>query len=250
MPQGTPRGFRDILPREALQREHIAQAVKTCFAEHGYLPVETPLMEYRDVLERGSALDDTPFQLFDDDELLVMRPDITLAIARMVSSRFAGGDLPLRLRYEAPVVREESNLRGQPRQLTQLGVELMGEDGATSEREITGLLAAAVLLVVDAPDLIARLERIQDTRDTGAGVSELRGDLRGNHLVPLALVAQVEQDGGLALVGALPRSDQALGQGARIHEQLACGLFAAVARCHVPSSRRSRTISKNCNFFI
>ena len=144
MPQGTPRGFRDILPREALQREHIAQAVKTCFAEHGYLPVETPLMEYRDVLERGSALDDTPFQLFDDDELLVMRPDITLAIARMVSSRFAGGDLPLRLRYEAPVVREESNLRGQPRQLTQLGVELMGEDGATSEREITGLLAAAL----------------------------------------------------------------------------------------------------------
>ena len=144
MPQGTPRGFRDILPGEALQRERIAQAVKMCFAEHGYLPVETPLMEYRDVLERGSALDDTPFQLFDDDELLVMRPDITLAIARMVASRFADGDLPLRLRYEAPVVREESNLRGQPRQLTQLGVELVGEDGAASEREVAGLLAAAL----------------------------------------------------------------------------------------------------------
>jgi ATP phosphoribosyltransferase regulatory subunit len=141
MPTGTPRGFRDILPSEALDRERITSKVRSSFSQHGYLPVETPLLEYRDVLERGSRIADSPFQLFDtDDALLVMRPDLTLPIARLVSTRLATAHLPLRLRYEAPVVREESQLRGQPRQFTQLGVELIGNDGLSSEREVVQLL--------------------------------------------------------------------------------------------------------------
>ena len=102
----TPRGFRDILPTEALARERITQTVRSCFSSHGYLPVETPLLEDRAVLDRGGRLQNTPFQLFDvDGSLLVLRPDLTLPIARMVSTRFSDGSLPVRLRYAAPVVR-------------------------------------------------------------------------------------------------------------------------------------------------
>ena len=50
MVSGTPRGFRDILPREALARERITGVVRDCFASHGYLPVETPLLEIRGAL--------------------------------------------------------------------------------------------------------------------------------------------------------------------------------------------------------
>ena len=151
MYSGTPRGFRDILPTEAVARERISDQVRECFSSHGYLPVETPLLEDRAALEQGSHVPSSPFQLFDGDgSLLVLRPDLTLAIARMVSSRMGNAALPLRLRYNAPVVREESTLSGQPRQFTQLGVELVGGEGVEAEAEVIALLAE-VLHTLDVP---------------------------------------------------------------------------------------------------
>ena len=149
---GTPRGFRDILPEEALARERIEGVVRSCFSEHGYLPVETPLLEDRACLERGGRIQDTPFQLFDSDgSLLVLRPDLTLPIARLVASRVSRDELPCRFRYAAPVVREEPSLKGQPRQFTQLGVELVGGCGQSSEPEVVQLLAE-VLFRLNVPD--------------------------------------------------------------------------------------------------
>ncbi|MEE0025943.1 MAG: ATP phosphoribosyltransferase [Atopobiaceae bacterium] len=145
MIQRTPRGFRDILPQEALARERITETVRACFSSHGYLPVETPLLEDRSVIETAGRIQDSPFQLFDkDDRLLMLRPDLTLPIARMVASRLGDKALPARLRYVAPVVREQGALRGQPRQFTQLGVELIGGEGSESEAEVVLLLADAL----------------------------------------------------------------------------------------------------------
>ena len=88
---------------------------------------------------------DTPFKLFDDDGgLLVVRPDNTLPIVRLVSARMASGDLPLRLRYEAPVVREQPRLTGGSRQFTQLGYELIGEGGSKADEEIVGLALSSL----------------------------------------------------------------------------------------------------------
>lgn len=149
---GTPRGFRDILPREALARERISGVVRDTFSAHGYLPVETPLLEDRAALERGARVRDSAFQLFDEDgTLLMLRPDLTLPVARLVAGRVGAGELPARFRYSAPVVREEPSLRGQPRQFTQLGVELVGQDGPAAEVEVVRLLAEA-LGALEVPD--------------------------------------------------------------------------------------------------
>ena len=142
---GTPRGFRDILPEEAQARERIRDTVRRCFAEHGYQPVETPLLEDRSVLERAGRIKGSPFQLFDsDDRLLMLRPDLTLPIARMVAQRLGTSQLPVRLRYEAPVVREQGALKGQSRQFTQMGVELIGANDVTGESEVVSLLSQAL----------------------------------------------------------------------------------------------------------
>lgn len=141
----TPWGFRDILPQEAQLREGIALTVKGCLREHHYLPVETPLLEDKRSLEQAGRMADTPFKLFDDDGgLLVVRPDNTLPIVRLVSARMASGDLPLRLRYEAPVVREQPRLTGGSRQFTQLGYELIGEGGSKADEEIVGLALSSL----------------------------------------------------------------------------------------------------------
>lgn len=138
----TPRGFRDVLPEEALWREQIVQAVGHAFAEAGYLPVETPVLEERDLLAESDAAGEGAFRLFDGDgDLLMLRPDVTLPIARMVSARLRDADGPFRLRYCAPVFRESDALRGQERQFTQLGIELIGERGVEADAEIVRLMA-------------------------------------------------------------------------------------------------------------
>lgn len=141
----TPRGFRDVLPEEALWREQISSAVGACFAQAGYLPVETPLLEMGDLLQDSDAASDVAFRLFDSDGALLMaRPDVTLPVARMVATRLRGCEAPLRLRYNAPVLRECDALTGQPRQLTQLGVELIGAEGLEADAEILLLMAHAL----------------------------------------------------------------------------------------------------------
>lgn len=177
MTQQTPRGFRDILPQEALARERITETVRSCFSSHGYLPVETPILEDRGVIETAGRIQDSPFQLFDkDDRLLMLRPDLTLPIARMVASRLDSNQLPARLRYVAPVVREQGALRGQPRQFTQLGVELVGGDGTAAEAEVVSLLADA-LARLGVPDWyvvcgsVAPLTALLDSCDLGEAFS-------------------------------------------------------------------------------
>ncbi len=150
---GTPSGFRDILPTEALARERISDTVRHCFSSAGYLPVETPILESREALSRAGRVE-SPFQLFDaDGALLTMRPDNTLPVARLVSTRVASDQLPARLRYAQSVVREESSLKGQPREFTQLGVELVSAalGGDKAETEVVRLLAT-VLATLEVPD--------------------------------------------------------------------------------------------------
>ena len=141
----TARGFRDIMPKEALARERITRTVSDGFAAHGYLPVETPLLEHRASIERASRMEDSPFQLFDGDgRLLAVRSDITMPIARLVATRLRADEAPFRLRYAAPVVREQADFKGSARQFTQLGIELIGQAGVAADGEVVSIAAEAL----------------------------------------------------------------------------------------------------------
>ena len=144
----TPSGFRDVLTDEAVLREQAAQAVQANMAAKGYLPVETPTLEVMDVLQAGGRLPGTPFKLFDArGDLLAMRPDVTLQIARMCATRLAGQPGPFRFRYMQRVFREaEGQTRAEPRETTQMGVELIGQAGAAADAEVVGLLAESLKL--------------------------------------------------------------------------------------------------------
>jgi ATP phosphoribosyltransferase regulatory subunit len=141
----TPRGFKDVLPEEARWRESITTKVQAVLSSWGYAPIETPTLEVLEVLEQGGRLNETSFRLFDSDgALLVLRPDVTLPIARMVASRLKSVVEPLRFRYVQPVFREEESLRGQVREFTQIGVESIGFSGAAADAEIILLLVEAL----------------------------------------------------------------------------------------------------------
>lgn len=147
MQPALPRGFRDVLFDEAREREAVVSAVSELFSSWGYDPVETPLVEEYRTLEAGAGegLERSAFRLFDlDGSLLALRPELTVPIARVAASRLAGSSGPHRIRYAAEVFREHASLRGQARQFTQVGVELIGSHGAAADAEVVLLLIGAL----------------------------------------------------------------------------------------------------------
>lgn len=140
----TPTGFRDILPAEAALREELANRCQTLFSARGYVPVETPTLELMDVMERGGRIPDSPFRLFDSaGSLLAMRPDVTLQVARMCATRLADEPGPFRFRYQQRVFRE-AQPETSNREMTQVGVECIGDEGTAVDAEVVGLLVHAL----------------------------------------------------------------------------------------------------------
>jgi len=146
MRPATARGFRDVLPQEAAEREAVSSRIAETFSAWGYGLVETPVVEDMAALEAAAGpLQGTAFRLIDlDGRLLALRPDMTVPIARLVASRLIDEAGPFRFRYGAQVFREHESLRGQAREFTQVGVELVGEVGPAADAEVVSLLVAAL----------------------------------------------------------------------------------------------------------
>ncbi len=136
-----PRGFRDVITTEAREREEVVRALSSTFAAWGYEPIETPVVEDLRVVEQGmGGTGEETFRLIDaDGSLLALRPEMTIPIARAVAMRLAHERGPHRVRYVAPVFRERASLRGQARQFTQVGLELIGAREPAADAEVIAL---------------------------------------------------------------------------------------------------------------
>lgn len=210
----TPRGFRDVLPEEAAIRERIVSQVQARFAGAGYLPIETPTLESVAALDADRALSTTPFRFFDvDGNQLALRPDVTLPVARLAATRMRGVPRPLRLRYTAPVFREEESLRGQAREFTQLGVELIGQSSAEDDAEVVSLFVEALYaaglrsFVVDVATVEVLRALVDGACDDEAWAQQVFGAYHDSNWVfldKLAAKKQVRPAFGAAL-SALPR---------------------------------------------
>jgi ATP phosphoribosyltransferase regulatory subunit len=138
-----PRGFRDILPTEARELRAIERALSDSFMAYGYVPLEPPMVERADA-ESLLAGDRLMRFLDRDGDLVVLRPDITTAVARLVAQRYHDATGALRLAYFAPVFREQPAMLGAEREYDQAGVELVGPSGPLADAEVLALLAESL----------------------------------------------------------------------------------------------------------
>jgi ATP phosphoribosyltransferase regulatory subunit len=123
-----PSGTRDVLPDEMRELRAITEALRGVFERDGYGEVYTPALEYESVLARGDMSAARPtYRLFDEHgDVLALRSDMTVPIARVASTRYAGVEPPLRFCYFAHAYRGVRPQRGQPREFLQAGIELLG----------------------------------------------------------------------------------------------------------------------------
>lgn len=140
-----PSGTRDVLPDEMRELRAITDALRAVFERHGYGEVYTPAIEYESTLESGGGGVLPAYRLFDDHgELLALRTDMTVPIARLAATRYQAVDPPLRFSYVAHAYRQVTPHRGQMREFLQAGIELMGAPGPAGTAEALTVLCHAL----------------------------------------------------------------------------------------------------------
>jgi ATP phosphoribosyltransferase regulatory subunit len=141
-----PPGTRDVLPDEMRELRRLERALGDAFERFGYGEVATPTIEYDEVLVRGDEHGaPVAYRFFDErGQLLAMRSDMTIPIARLAASRLADDEPPFRLFYIGRAYRAIRPQRGQMREFTQAGVELIGLEAPDGTAEVVEVLAAAL----------------------------------------------------------------------------------------------------------
>jgi ATP phosphoribosyltransferase regulatory subunit len=142
----TPSGTRDVLPDEMREVHAIVQGIRGVFERHGYGEIHTPALEYEAVLTRGDpAAAEPAYKLFDEQgNVLVLRSDMTIPIARVVGTRYTGVNPPLRFCYVAHAYRSVRPQRGQDREMLQAGIELVGVPAPEGTAEALSVLGDAL----------------------------------------------------------------------------------------------------------
>src|SRR5215203_2204426 len=142
MSHPIPPGTRDVLPDEMLELRELTEGLSTTFREAGYGEVWTPAVEYEATLRAGDESGaGAGYRLFDEQgEVLALRSDMTIPIARVVATRLGEAEPPLRLCYFAHAYRAAERRTAELREFLQGGIELIGLPGAEGEAEVIALI--------------------------------------------------------------------------------------------------------------
>jgi len=146
MVERIPSGTRDVLPDEMRELRAMTDRIRDVFASAGFGEVYTPALEYEQTFARTNLAGARPaYRVFDEHgSVLVLRPDMTIPIARVVATRYSHVDPPFRFSYVAHAYRGVRPQRGQAREFLQAGVELIGLRGPEGTAEALGVLCTAL----------------------------------------------------------------------------------------------------------
>ncbi|MBQ8297029.1 MAG: ATP phosphoribosyltransferase regulatory subunit [Ruminococcus sp.] len=135
----TPEGTKDLLFEECIMRRNIESSLHKIFKSRGYSEMITPGLEFYDVFNLNSRYfpQENLYKLTDSKgRLLVLRPDSTMPIARVVATRLKDATLPLKLYYNQKVYRTEPALKGRSDEIAQTGIELIGSELKIADLEV------------------------------------------------------------------------------------------------------------------
>lgn len=133
-----PLGMRDTFPQIYEKLEGVREIGRSLLRARGYEFIKTPTVEYYDTVGKASAIQDaTLFKLVDSQgNTLVLRPDMTTPIARVVTSKLLKEKIPQRLAYFENVFRAQQQEGGRPAEFEQMGIELIGDHSVYADAEV------------------------------------------------------------------------------------------------------------------
>ena len=141
------KGFRDFLPRDEIRRALLIETVTNVFRNAGFVPIDTPALEYSEVLLRKSN-GETEKQVFRFNDNggrdIALRFDLTVPFARFIAEHYSELYFPFKRYHIAKVWRGEKPQAGRYREFIQCDFDSVGSDCAYTDFEILKVMYSAL----------------------------------------------------------------------------------------------------------
>ncbi|MCK5198218.1 MAG: histidine--tRNA ligase, partial [Spirochaetales bacterium] len=137
------KGFRDFLPEKQIKRKSIIRILEKTFTNFGFQTIDTPVLEYREVLlgKGGGETDKQVYSFKDNGKRdVAMRFDLTVPFARFMAAHINELVLPFKRYHIDKVWRGENTQKGRYREFIQCDFDIVGVDNASADFEILQLM--------------------------------------------------------------------------------------------------------------
>jgi histidyl-tRNA synthetase len=156
------KGFRDLFGDTLIRRRRMIDSILRVYARYGFAPLETPTLEYLDVVGKYLPDTDAPeggVYAFrnPDDEWVALRYDFTAPLSRIVA-QYNELPLPYRCYQIGPVFRNEKPGPGRFREFYQCDFDTVGTKSMAADAEVAMVLADALEeLGIERGDYVIRV---------------------------------------------------------------------------------------------
>ncbi|HYI25017.1 MAG TPA: histidine--tRNA ligase [Thermomicrobiales bacterium] len=149
------KGFRDYTPDQMRLRLQVIGIFRTIFERHGFEPIDTPALEYMEILTgKAGENEKLMYHFLDQGEREVgLRYDLTVPLARYVAMHQQESVLPFKRYHIAPVWRAEKPQRGRFREFWQCDADIVGSPSMLADAEAVSILTEA-LAAVNLPNAV------------------------------------------------------------------------------------------------
>lgn len=143
----TPEGVQDILFASCRQKRDLENKIRELFRLNGYRELETPTIEFFDVFggERGLIKQESMYKFCDSKgRLLVLRPDLTVPVARVAATKLKEAAFPLKCCYIGNAFSFDELGGGRQNEFTQAGCEILGVNTPEADAEVVAMAIEAI----------------------------------------------------------------------------------------------------------
>ncbi len=140
------KGFRDYTTDQMLLRQEVIARFRNVFERHGYEPIDTPTLEYMEILTGKAGENEKLMYHFLDqgDREIGLRYDLTVPLARYVAMHQNDIVVPFKRYHIAPVWRAEKPQRGRFREFWQCDADIVGSPSMLADAESISVLVDAL----------------------------------------------------------------------------------------------------------
>jgi len=137
------KGFRDFLPQQMAIRQKVFSIVKNVFESYGFDAIETPSLEYADILlgKYGEEADKLIYRFKDQGNRdVALRYDLTVPLSRVIAQYDNQLVKPFKRYQIQPVWRADKPQKGRYREFTQCDVDIVGSNSPLADAEIIAII--------------------------------------------------------------------------------------------------------------
>jgi histidyl-tRNA synthetase len=137
-----PSGFLEFLPEDQVIFNAMFETIRKTYERFGFAPIETPAIEFTDVLltKSGGETEKQIYRLDKQGDDLSLHFDLTVPLARYVVEHYADLTFPFRRYQMQKVWRGERKQKGRFREFYQCDIDVVGTTNILVDAEIPSVI--------------------------------------------------------------------------------------------------------------